>query len=310
LGVHISTIYKTISKYDAGELYKKRGPSYLETQMAQFLNENNITYELNNRTILDGKELDFYIPEYNIAIEMNGVYYHSDAFINDKYYHYNKWKKCNDKNIHLVSVFEDDWNLQCDKIKNMLLTFFNKKQRGIPARKAKIKRINGRTARLFLDQYHLQRYVAGTHYGAFDKDDNLISVMTFGTTRNGRFELKRFVMDNYNHPGLFSKIFTYAQGDLQFSEVVSFSDNTCFTGNVYKTNGFNFIGILKPDYRYLFNAKRTHKSNFTKKNIKTKFPELKEMLDNDGISEREALELLGIPRIWDCGKCEWVWKTP
>jgi endogenous inhibitor of DNA gyrase (YacG/DUF329 family) len=307
LGVEETTIYKLIKKYDTGEIYRKKGPSYLETEMKEFLDTNNITYEQNNRTILSGKELDFYIPDYNIAIEMNGVYWHSDAFINDKYYHYNKWKLCNEKGIHLVSVFEDDWKLQQDKICNMLLTFFNKKQRGIPARKTKINKINGRTARPFLDQYHLQGYVSGTHYGSFDIDNNLIGIMTFGTTRNGRFELKRFVTDNYNHPGLFSKLFKYAQSDLDFSEVVSFSDNTCFTGNVYKTNGFKFISILKPDYRYLFNGKRVHKSNFKKSNIKRKFSHLSESISN-GMSEADAMNLLGIPKVYDCGKCEWIWK--
>jgi hypothetical protein len=308
LGVESTLIYRLLKKYDAYDFYKKKSSSYLETEMKEFLDSNNITYEQNNRTILGGKELDFYIPDYNMAIEMNGIYYHSDKFRPDPKYHYNKWKICKNKGIHLISVFEDDWNLQQDKVCNMILNFFNKKPKGIPARKTHIQKITGKIAKSFLDQYHLQNFVTGTHYGAFDVDDNLIGVMTFGTTRNGRFELKRFVTDNYTHPGLFSKLFKYAQSDLKFTEVVSFSDNTCFTGNVYKMNGFDFIGVIKPDYRYFFDGKRSHKSNFKKANIKQKFPELSESIDN-GMTESAAMELLGIQKIYDCGKCEWIWKN-
>jgi hypothetical protein len=308
LGVESTLIYRLLNKYELQDYYQKRGPTYLEIEMKEFLDNNNISYEINNRTILGGQELDFYIPDYNIAIEMNGVYWHSDKFKINKNYHYDKWKICNDQGIHLISIFEDDWNLQKDKICNMILNFFNKKPKGIPARKTHIQKINGKIARNFLDQYHLQGYVTGTHYGAFDINDNLIGVMTFGTTRNGRFELKRFVTDNYTHSGLFSKLFKYAQNDLQFTEVVSFSDNTCFTGNVYKINGFNFIKVIGSDYRYLFNGKRVHKSNFKKSNIKQKFPELSESIDN-GMTETQAMTNLGIYKIYDCGKCEWVWKT-
>ena len=309
LNIEISTIYNYIKKYDIKNLYNARGPSYIEKEMAEFLNSIGISYEKNNRTILNGKELDFYIPKYKMAIEMNGVYWHSEEKRPDQKYHYNKWKTCHDQEIHLVSVFEDDWNFQQNKIKNMLLTHFNMKEKGVMARKTTIKQIDASLSRLFLEQYHLQGFVAGTHYGAF-YNENIIGVMTFGTTRNGRFELKRFVTDNYVHAGLFSKIFKYSQKDLNFQKVVSFSDNTCFTGNVYKKNNFKFIKTIEPDYKYVVNSKRIHKSNYTKENIKKKYPYMSEMIDNNNMSEKNAMEYLGITRIWDCGKCEWVWENP
>lgn len=302
-----SSIYNIIKKYDAHDLYKKRGLSYLELEMKEFLDSKEIAYELNNRSILNGKELDFYLPEYNMAIEMNGIYYHNEKMKPDTNYHYNKWNQCHKQNIHLVSIFEDEWNSQKTKIKNMLNNHINKKERGIPARKTTIKRIDGKIAKIFLEKYHLQGYTSGKHYGAFDGMDNLIGVMTFGYTRNQRFELSRFVMDNYTHPGLFSKIFKYAQKDLNFHEVVSFSDNKHFTGNVYKMNGFKLTQVIKPDYKYIINGEQIHKSNFRKANIKKKYPHMTEMIDS-GMSERKAMEYLGIPKIWDCGKTEWTWK--
>lgn len=309
LNVYDITIYNYINAHNARDLYRKKGPSYLELEMAQFLDSLNIKYELNNRTILNGKEIDFYIPDYNMAIEMNGIYWHSDAIKQDKNYHYDKWKACDDLGIHLVSIFEDDWNLQQDKIKNMMSTHFGLKLKGIPARKSTIKQIDAVLSRPFLEQYHIQGFVGGTHFGAYDQQNNLISVMTFGYTRNQRFELKRFVMDNYNHPGMFSKIFKYAQKELNFTEVVSFSDNTCFTGNVYPKNGFEFIQVIPSDYQYLVNGRKSHKSNFKKDNIRKKFPDMIEFMDA-GMTERQIMEKLEIPKVYDCGKKEWLWRNP
>lgn len=308
LGILRNHFHTLTRRYDVQDLYKRTPRSYLEVEMEEFLDDLSIKYEVSNRTVLNGLELDFYIPEYNLAIEMNGIYWHSSKFVSDKNYHYNKWKKCDDSGIHLISIFEDDWVNQNTKVKNMIKTHLGLKVKGIPARKTYIQKIDAKSAKPFLEKYHLQGFTDGKHYGAFDKENNLIAVMTFGFTRSQRFELSRFVMDYYNHPGLFSKLFKYAQNDLNFKEVISFSDNSYFTGDVYNKNGFEFIQVINPDYRYFHNGRRTHKRNFTKDSIKKKFPEIANLVDS-GITEFQIMDMLGIPRIYDCGKREWVWKS-
>ena len=62
----------------------------------------------NDRKILNGKELDVYIPSNNLAIEINGLYWHSDVF-KDKDYHINKTKLCQSKGVKLIHIFEDEW---------------------------------------------------------------------------------------------------------------------------------------------------------------------------------------------------------
>ena len=50
-----------------------------------------------DRSVLEnGQEIDIYLPEYNLAIEFNGLYWHSELFKN-KYYHINKTKICKEK---------------------------------------------------------------------------------------------------------------------------------------------------------------------------------------------------------------------
>jgi hypothetical protein len=53
-----------------------------------------------DRGILNGKEIDIYLPDYNIGIEFNGLYYHSNLFV-DNNYHVNKSNLANEKGIKL-----------------------------------------------------------------------------------------------------------------------------------------------------------------------------------------------------------------
>ena len=59
-------------------------------------------------------ELDFYIPELNLAIEFNGEKYHSEEYIwktrhmHANVYHQYKLDECKKKNIDLHYIWESD----------------------------------------------------------------------------------------------------------------------------------------------------------------------------------------------------------
>ena len=80
--------------------------SYIETWFRKLLIRNNIHFENNVRNIISPYELDIYIPEYNIAIECNGCHWHS-SINKDKTYHIKKYNLCKEKNITLLSFWED-----------------------------------------------------------------------------------------------------------------------------------------------------------------------------------------------------------
>lgn len=71
---------------------------------------------------LDNKELDIYIPDLNLAVEVNGMYWHSTKLKPDDY-HLNKYNKCKEQGINLVHIFEfedlESWKENLSKyIKN------------------------------------------------------------------------------------------------------------------------------------------------------------------------------------------------
>ena len=78
-------------------------------------------YALKRLILVNGKELDIFIPELNIAIEFNGsVFHHSSKSENinsfllstfkEPSYHYNKWKTCFDNGVKLISIYDFYWN--------------------------------------------------------------------------------------------------------------------------------------------------------------------------------------------------------
>lgn len=101
--------------------------SKYETEISEFISTFYSEEPIrNNRSILNGKELDLYYPEKKIAIEFNGNYWHQESR-SGKEYHLNKYLKCVNSGIVLVSIFEYEWNLIRDKIELYLKDLFNDK---------------------------------------------------------------------------------------------------------------------------------------------------------------------------------------
>lgn len=79
---------------------------------------------------LNNKELDIYIPLYNLAIEYNGTAYHhsstnpKDKFLNNTYkpkdYHFNKWKLCKENGIRLISIYDFKWKDKQELYKSLI----------------------------------------------------------------------------------------------------------------------------------------------------------------------------------------------
>lgn len=314
LNVDNTTITSRIKKYNCELIIADR--SSLEANLRNFLIDEGVSYVTNTRKIIKPLELDFYIPDAKIAIECNGDYWHSDIF-KDKNYHYNKWKCCYDQGIQLIQIRENDWKNNSSLFKSMLQQALHiSKNPVVGARTCVINQITSKDARYFLEKNHLQGFVAGTsHWGAFDKNNNIVGVMTFGwtrgTTNSRRFELKRWATDkNAKYSGLFSKTFKHAQSILNFDQVISFSMNDWFVGNVYKQSGFQQTYILDPNYYYLIDGLWRHCSTLTKNRIKVRYghlPDIQEML-NSGATEFQLTDHLNILRYWDSGKIEWTWK--
>lgn len=127
-------VSKNKLKYDHALLCsncQKEKISHYELEIANYISSFYSEQAIkNDRTILNGKELDLYYPEKKIAIEFNGDYWHSEKHKENKY-HYNKFQKCLEKDIILVNIFESEWNSRKDSIKEYLIDLFNNKENNL-----------------------------------------------------------------------------------------------------------------------------------------------------------------------------------
>ncbi len=286
-----------------------------ENEIAKLLENNGLKIERRNREILaNKKELDIFIPSKNIAIEYNGLYWHSEEFGKLKNYHLNKLLECNNKNIKLIQIFEDEYINHKDIVINKLYHILNieLKLPKIMGRKCLISEIDSSSAKYFLNKYHIQGFSHSTIYlGAFYNDE-LIAVMTFKKERNNNsnFELNRFA-SNYNYicQGVGGKLFSYFVKNYNPKIIKSFADRRWTINeknNVYLLLGFKFDKYIKPDYCYFIKKdgiKRQHKFNFRKKILHKKYGFSLSMTEN------EMTKKLNAKKIWNCGLIKYVWKN-
>lgn len=127
LGVCKATIMRYIEKYNVID-YLPSKRSYLETEMSEFLIENNLNFIQNDRKVISPLELDFFLPDYNLAIEMNGTYWHSDEFLLEaknmtaNEYHQMKTDMCSLNGVKLIHISENEWNSKSENIKKTITT--------------------------------------------------------------------------------------------------------------------------------------------------------------------------------------------
>ncbi len=289
--------------------YPRNTNSKPQNEITEFLEGiTNDNIERNNRKILEGKELDIFIPSMNIAIEFNGLYWHSDQMISNENYHLDKTIGCQRKGIRLIHIFEDEWIYNKDIVKERIKTIvsINNRQR-IHGRKCTIKEINSKNKNQFLEKFHIQGKDYSTiKLGAFYNNE-LISVMTFSKGNvskgsrpiDGIWELNRFCSNyNYHIPGIASKILSYFKKNFEWKEIFSYADRRWSDGNLYKKIGFDLKHITKPNYWYIKGMQRIHRFNLRK----TKD-------DPVDIPEWLLRQKEGYYRIWDCGNYKYILRS-
>ena len=109
------------------DYYNHSKSSIYESQIKDLITtiyNGNIVYH--SRSIIPHKELDIYIPEYKLAIEFNGIFWHSTFHNSNINYHLEKSLLCREKGIRLIHIYEfEDFEHQLNLLKDLLLGYDN-----------------------------------------------------------------------------------------------------------------------------------------------------------------------------------------
>jgi hypothetical protein len=288
--------------------------SYFQMEIYDYIktltDESNLI--MNCKTVLTNKDIDIYIPHLKLAIECDGLYWHGEINGNkDKKYHLNKTIECENKNIHLIHIFEDEWMLKKDVVKSKLTNFF-KQNDSIYARKCVIKPINNDECQKFLINNHIQgKDNSSIQYGLY-YNDKLVMAATFGNLRmimgnahqKNVYELYR-LCSSINVVGGASKLIKHFIKQHSPIKIISYADRryTYRHNAFYEKIGFKLINEGVPNYWYYgkyTNYKRFHRFSFSKQKLSTKLENFDESL-----SEWENMKNNGYDRIWDCGSIKY-----
>lgn len=267
--------------------------SHAEAEIINFIQEYIPTLKIiqNDRTILKGKELDIYIPSKKLAIEYCGIYWHSEKFKPNKNYHFEKYKTCRDKDIKLITIFEDEWIEHKDIIKNLLLSKLELSNDYMD--NVSIENISINDKKKFFDLHHIQgNGPSSLNYGIYNHDRIMIAAMGFICNDNGNFVLNRYAE---SQPSLFNfeKLFSHFKQYNNYENITIFTDNRWGNEDIYLNNNWVQEKMLNPTYSYVKDKKRYHKSIFKKNKITS----------NEYLKYNSQIN--DFLRIWDCGKIKY-----
>ena len=292
-------------------------PKYIgstgENAICGWLDEWCVDYIKHDRSIIKPRELDIYIPSKNLAIEYNGIFFHSTKSIPDHKYHMNKWKTCRESGVQLITIWEDQVMNHPEIVKSLLASKLGIYNIKIYARKCKVLKIDRNIGNSFLDNNHLQGGVSsGVYYGAYYNNE-LVGVMAFrlrskvsgGKNHPNDWELIRFCTSRGAKViGLASKMLNVFVKEYSPKKIVSFSSNDISNGELYKRLGFKEDG-LSSAYWYISvknSMKRYHRSSFSKSTLKAKGYNI------NGKTETDITDNISyLFRIYDSGHIKWVY---
>lgn len=257
----------------------------------------------NDRSVISPKELDAYILNKKVAIEYDGLYFHSTAIQKDKNYHLNKTLACEEKGIRLIHIFEDEWKYKKEIVKSIISSALGIYQQKIFARKCEVKEIDNKTFKEFCNKNHIQGECNSSDRLGLFYNGELVQAVGFSKSRfsKNEIELVRMVTKlNTQVVGGFSRLMSHYNKDC-----ISYIDRRLFNGSGYNASGFEYVQTNKPNYYYTKELDRYYRMNFTKKNIAKKFPN-----DFDPkLTEEENMKKLGFYRIYDCGTIKVKWTA-
>ena len=275
-----------------------------ELELRDFIRGLGFDILPNSREVLKNLEYDIWIPNARVAIEYNGIYWHSDEIRSDDY-HVDKFIRSRDAGVRLIQIFEDEWINHKQIVKDRLHSILGRSTK-IYARKCKIADIATQEYTNFVTSHHLQGYANATYKIGLYHDTTLVAVMSFSKSR---YDKEGFEMIRYCSVGTVvggaSKLFSRFVKTVKPTKVFTYANRCWSDGNLYEKIGFK--NITKNDrnigYWYIKKFDRYHRSTFTKKR-------LVKMGYDATMTEQQIMKSAGYHRVTDCGNYKFEWVSP
>lgn len=301
---------------------KRRGVyrSRLEKEIKDYLESKGIkvfsNYKHKNLTFggRRGFEVDLYLPDYNLAIEFNGYYWHSSIF-HEKDYHKLKTEICLKNGIKLIHLWEDTSIGLCKSIIMSKLGLLNK--------------VYARNLSLVdrgIDEFFELNHVDGScksikKFSLVDGTDIKCSLSLREIKIKGEsyYEIARFatkrgitVVGGYSRLLKAAKEFIKSTGVRKLYSYCNRDLSPDPFNNFYSNHGFKFDGDSGPIMKYFCLGNKTFKSSLVIPRQVLQKHKLKEILEENGITyddsktEEQLLKEINIVRVYNSGNFRYV----
>lgn len=269
------------------------------------LEQINIKSEFEFR--LNNYSYDIHILNTNILLEINPTPYHNvtwHPFNHPKSFNYHQLKSQVAKENGYRCIHIWDWD-DIDKIISLL-----KSKENLYARKLQIKEVSKLECKEFLNKYHLQNNCRNQsiRIGLYNGNE-LVQIMTFGKPRynkNYEYELLRLcTKSDYKIIGGSEKLFKYFIEKYNPKSVISYCDNSKFSGKVYERLGFKFKDFSINKHWYNIKTKQHITDNLLRQRG---FDQLFNTNYGKGSSNEDLMIQNKFVEIYDSGQSTYIYQ--
>ena len=282
--------------------------SAAQREIARTLITNNIEFTENDRSILKTQDVDIFIPELMIAIEYDGIYFHTEnTYKRHKSYHANKTNKCKEKGIDLLHIWSNDWLYNKEAVKAKILRKCGVFTEELLAISCNIRIINQEQFKQFNLSNSIQEEHPSKIYGLFNTHE-MVCCLGINKSTNENCEISCYITKQHTHViGGFGVLLNYMIKDINPTIVYFNVDKRWGIDRELLESNFQLNKERPPTYYYI-NLKHNTDILLSKyKFQKNKLHNLLEKFDPT-LTEWENMKSNKYDRIWDCGHEIWKWE--
>jgi hypothetical protein len=170
-----------------------------QLEILDFVRSLDIDAISNDRSVISPLEIDVLVPSNRLAIEYNGLYWHSSARILDKNYHEKKRLAAVNAGYRFFGIYEDEWRDHRDIVEGMIRHRLGRCLEVYDARSLKIEEIDPTTSNHFFEKSHLEGFARClVTFGLVDEKGKVYASMSlrkpFHASKSSRLEVARSAM--------------------------------------------------------------------------------------------------------------------
>ena len=276
--------------------------------LSEFVSSLGLEFIENDRDAIEPQELDIYVPDHALAVEMNGIYWHSLGSNRDgskktglhSKYHQSKLLRCSDVGISLLQFTDHEWSTKRNIVKSIIKNKFGLSST-IYARKCE-KSTQVDVAEFFHNN-HLHGHRSSSVNYTLSYGDKIVAAMSFSRHSKYEWELMRHCnIINTTVVGGLSRLFKAFLRDYSPNSVFSYADASFSNSFAYDSIGFRNVGLTDPGYFYWKNNKIFSRQRFQKHKLSKKLANF-----NPDLTEHQNMFLNGYRQYWNAGNYKFLW---